>query len=139
MPLKQRRRALGDSGLPYICYGQGVAFPHWFLLEGDSVSSNDLMALVGSILGSAIGLLGAIIGVSMAWRQAPTPEQRKHVLVFALLVTVLVCGFVAAMILTPGTTKSLWIVVYLPLLFLLIFWSKKKQRQFTQQRPSSTA
>ncbi len=91
--------------------------------------------LLGPVLGTLCGLLGAALGVYLAWRHAQSAEYRKFIFWYALAMLTLAGAFTVAMVFTAGALKSLWVVVYLPLLFLLIFWGKRQERQYMSNHP----
>lgn len=90
---------------------------------------NAYLALLGPVLGTLCGVLGAALGVYLAWRRAQAAEYRKFAFWYSLAVLALAGAFTVAMAFSSGAIKSLGLVFYLPLLFLLITWGKRQERQ----------
>ena len=81
--------------------------------------------LLGACIGSAIGLLGGVVGTYFAIKNTTGRRERAFAIKASIVCWILVLAFVAAMLLIPTWHKHLLWIPYAIALFLGIrYWNK---------------
>jgi hypothetical protein len=93
-----------------------------------------LLAWGGGILGSAIGILGGILGTWASVRNTQTPAERAFMVRCAIGTWLFVGAFILGLFLIPSPYNYLLWIPYPILLILGIRWMNTQQAKRRQQQ-----
>ena len=91
----------------------------------------------GAILGSAIGILGGILGTWASIRHTNTPAERAFMIRCAIGTWLFVGAFLLGIFLIPSPYNYLLWIPYPILLILGIRWMNAQQAQFRQNEQAA--
>jgi hypothetical protein len=85
--------------------------------------------MLGAIIGSAIGVLGGIIGTYFSIKSTRGPRERAFVVKASILAWVLVMGFLGAMLLLPSPLRYwLWPPYGVILPLGVLAWNRRQSK-----------
>jgi hypothetical protein len=79
-----------------------------------------MLGLIGTVLGSIVGVAGGLLGTWMSIRNMPRGEQRSFMARMAVVGWIGAFGFCVALLLIPTSWNGFLWLVYVPGLFIFI-------------------
>ena len=79
-----------------------------------------MLGLIGTVLGSIVGVAGGLLGTWMSIRNMPRGEQRSFMARMAVVGWIGALGFCVALLLIPTSWNGFLWLVYVPGLFIFI-------------------
>ncbi|HMD53310.1 MAG TPA: hypothetical protein VKJ65_02025 [Phycisphaerae bacterium] len=89
--------------------------------------------IIAAIVGSAVGVLGGVIGTYFSIRNTNGPRERAFMIQASVVNVVFVLTFVGAMCLLPGIYKIYLVPVYIIVLVAGIQLCNKKQQRIRKE------
>jgi hypothetical protein len=91
--------------------------------------SPETLGLLGAIIGSAVGVLGGIVGTYFSVKNTRGPRERAFVIKASILAWVLVAGLAGAMLILPSPLRYwLWLPYAVILLLGIVAWNRKQAK-----------
>ena len=99
----------------------------------------ETIGLIGAIVGSAVGVLGGVIGTYFSIKNTGEPRERAFVIKASVVCWIAVIAFVATMWLIPHPHRHWLWLPYAVLLPLDIFAGNRRQWQIRKEESGQRA
>ena len=90
--------------------------------------------MIGAIISSAIGILGAAFGVYYSIRKAKGPEEHALVITYSIFCCMFVAAYLVCLQLVPGWYDILLVIPYVVVLIFIIRRYNRKLAQIREEK-----
>jgi len=95
--------------------------------------------IIGAILGSAIGILGGVIGTYFSIKNTKGPRERAFIIKASVICWIFILAFLVCMYLLPGIYKASLMLVYIMVLPAgILLWNKKQKQIYLEESKHNT-